>query len=87
MARHAWAADRLWEAVVGSDGVRWTAGLAVLAEAPLPSDGSRPAEDLQAYARHQLDLRGATPIEDRASAYGEMLVLCARCHAARDRNR
>lgn len=91
MARHAWAADRLWEAIVGSDDVRWTRGLTVLAEAPLRSavlsDESNAAEDLQAYARHQLDLRGATPIEDRASAYGEMLVRCARCHAARNRNR
>jgi hypothetical protein len=91
MARHAWAADRLWEGIVGRDDVRWTDGLAVLAQ-PAPrsavlSDGSNSAENLQAYARDQLGLRGAARIEDRASAYGEMLILCARCHATRDRNR
>ena len=89
MARHAWAADRLWEAIVGNDNARWKSGLAVLAEVPLPSavlsDGTNSAANLQTYARYQLGVRGATPIEDRASAYGEMLILCARCHATRDR--
>ena len=88
MARHAWAADRLWEGIVGNDDARWKRGLAVLAEAPLSpevlADARSSATSLQAYARDQLDMRGATPIADRASAYGEMLVLCARCHATRE---
>ncbi len=88
MARHAWAAERLWEAIVGDDDARWRRGLAVLADAPLPSallsDASHSAETLQVYARDQLDMRGATSIEGRARAYGEMLILCARCHATRD---
>lgn len=91
MARHAWAADRLWEAIVGNDGDRWSRGLAVLAEAPLPrailSDGSNSAANLQVYARSQLDMRGATSIDDRARTYGEMLILCARCHATLSRSR
>ena len=91
MARHAWAADRLWEGAVGNDDSRWRTGLAVLAEAPLPSavlsDGSSSAAGLQAYARKQLEIPFATPIDDRASAYGDMLILCAHCHATRERNR
>lgn len=91
MARHAWAADRLWEAIVGNDDARWESGLAVLAAAPLPPavliDGGNAAATLQTYARNQLDMRGTVTINDRARAYGEMLVLCSRCHATRDRSR
>ena len=95
MARHAWAADRLWEAIVGNDDARWESGLTVLAAAPLPPsvlpavliDGGNAAAKLQAYARNQLDVRGTVTIHDRARAYGEMLVLCSRCHATRDRGR
>jgi hypothetical protein len=87
MARHAWAATRLWEAILGADDARWSSGLAVLADAPLPAavltDGGKFGGDLQAYARTQLDLRGSTSLEARGAAYGEMLVLCAGCHATR----
>lgn len=87
MARHAWAADRLWTGVVTADDVRWRSGLTVLAETPLPAavlpDHRSVGAALQAYAREQLDARGATLLEDHGHAYGEVLVLCARCHAAR----
>lgn len=91
MARHAWAADRLWEGIIGDDDARWRRGLAVLAETPLPSvvssgDGHS-AGSLQAFAREQLDGRRAASSADRATAYGEILVLCARCHAAGASNR
>jgi hypothetical protein len=87
MARHAWAAERLWEAILGADDARWSSGLAVLADAPLPpavlSDGGKFGRDLQAYARTQFDRRGSTSLEDRGIAYGEILMLCAGCHATR----
>lgn len=87
MARHAWAADRLWTGVVAAEDARWRSGLTVLAEAPLPAavlpDHRSAGTALQAYAREQLDVRGATLLEDHGHAYGEVLVLCARCHAAR----
>ena len=88
MARHAWAAERLWEAILGADEARWRGGLAVLAAAPLPSTvlstGGKFGQDLQAYARTQLDTRGSASIEAPGNAYGEILVLCAGCHATRD---
>jgi hypothetical protein len=87
MARHAWAAERLWEAILGADDARWSNGLAVLADTPLPSampsDGDKFGRDLQAYARAQLDARGSTSLDARGAAYGEILVQCAGCHAAR----
>jgi hypothetical protein len=91
MARHAWAADRLWEGLAGADDARWSRGLAVLSDTPLPftalTDPTQLANDLQARARKQLDLRTTTVGEDRGTAYGEMLVLCAACHASLRRGR
>jgi cytochrome c553 len=85
MARHAWAADRLWEGLVGADDARWSRGLAVLSNTPLPfapsSDASRVATDLQTRARKQLDMHATTVLEDRGAAYGDMLVACAACHS------
>jgi hypothetical protein len=87
MARHRWAADRLWEGLVGGDDAPWQAGLEVLAAAPLrwPELGERKglARLLQRLAE-QARQRGATagPAE-RATTYGEMAVTCAACHAAK----
>lgn len=82
MARHLWATDRLWEAMVGGSEPAWHGGLAVLADAPLPfaaTDTSRLARRLQDLARDQLS--PATAAADHAAAYGELLVTCAGCHA------
>jgi cytochrome c553 len=86
MARHAWAADRLWEGLIAGDEDRWTRGLAVLADSPLPftalTDAPALATMLQRRAREQLDTREMTLPDARATAYGEMLVTCAACHAS-----
>ena len=82
MARHLWATDRLWEAMVGGSDPAWRAGLAVLAATPLPfaeRDPSRFARRLQDLARDELS--PATAAADRAAAYGELLVTCTGCHA------
>jgi hypothetical protein len=86
MARHVWAADRLWEGLIGGDEDRWTRGLAVLADSPLPfgplTDAPALATQLQRRAREQLDARAMTLPDGRATAYGEMLVTCAACHSS-----
>lgn len=82
MARHLWATDRLWEALVGGSEPAWRSGLAVLATTPLPSterDPSHLARRLQDLARDELS--PATATADRAAAYGELLVTCTGCHA------
>jgi len=85
MARHQWAADRIWEGMVGDAGDAWRAGLDVLAAAPLSwpeitSDRAGLARRLQ-----QLADRARHPAKDdlaeRARVYGEILVTCAACHA------
>jgi hypothetical protein len=79
MARHRWAADRLWEAVVGDADDAWREGLDVLAAAPLDlgTDRAPFARDLQRLASTARRNKGA----DRAATYGDILVTCAGCHA------
>ena len=76
MARHAWAADRLWEGVIAGDTDRWRRGLAVLAERPFGA----PPSKLQAIAEAQL-ASYATELAPRAAAYGTILLECATCHS------
>jgi hypothetical protein len=81
MARHRWAADRLWEAVVGDADDAWQEGLDVLAAAPLEMDAERApfARELQRLANTARRTR--RPVVNRAGTYGEILVTCAGCHA------
>lgn len=75
MARHAWAADRLWEGVVLADPRRWRAGLDVFA-----TTGTGRVQELAQGAIEALATHHDT-IATRASTYGELLVACASCHA------
>lgn len=84
MARHVWATDRLWEAVIGGEDAPWKQGLDVLAAAPFPfrssEDGRRAiGKQLQRVA---ISARAIDKLEDRGRAYGELLGLCATCHTA-----
>ena len=80
MTRHRWAADRLWEAVVGDSDDAWRQGLDVLAATPLQLDAARApiARELQRMATTALKTQH--PSANRAGVYGEILVLCASCH-------
>lgn len=86
MARHAWATDRLWEGLVGADDVRWSRGLEVIAQTEAPVAalvGSPPMQlRLQQLARETL-AAPPTSLDARAAIYGDLLVLCADCHAHR----
>jgi len=87
MARHRWAADRLWEGLVGGDDEPWRAGLAVLAATPIrwPELGERKglARSLQQLAEQAQKRQATDSIADRAQLYGEMLVTCTACHTAK----
>lgn len=85
MARHRWAADRLWEGIVGGADEPWRAGLEVLAAAPLDwGDGNADRAGLaRALQRDAAQARERTPsnsLDTRASAYGHLLSTCAACH-------
>jgi cytochrome c553 len=86
MARHQWAADRLWEGLVGPSDHRWRAGLDVLVNTPLRfspfTDAPRAASQLEAFAQQAIASLATDSPEDRARRYGEMLVVCSACHSA-----
>ena len=75
MARHAWAADRLWEGIVLADTRRWRAGLDVFA-----ATSTGRLQDLSRGAIEALETHQDT-LTTRATTYGELLVTCASCHA------
>jgi len=89
LARHHWAVDRLWEAMVGGSAEAWRGALEILADTPPPStarpDGDHLARQLRERARAQLASPLATSLDQRAVAYGELLVTCAACHATASR--
>lgn len=89
MARHVWAADRMWVGLLGGSDAAWQEGARgfqggwldtqeVLAE---PGDRVR----IREMTRHiyQLAAQAETAVhaEERAEIYGEFLVTCADCHA------
>jgi hypothetical protein len=84
MARHQWAADRLWEGIVGARDDRWRSGLEVFAAAPPPVPPFTEAPDLalrfQMRAKSALANAAEGTLEDRATAYGDLLVTCYHCH-------
>ncbi len=95
MKRHQWAADRLWDAVVGNSDAAWNEAAAALADAPLHLDDG---EDLEAKAPstdaslevvqeaaevvHRVGREGvaAKTREDRVRALGDFLSTCSACH-------
>lgn len=87
MSRHQWAADRLWEGLVGGSDRAWRSGLEVLAAQPLSSPPDTTGRRLQLLAAAALDeLPRDTPAA-RARVYGELLVTCVACHARRGTGR
>lgn len=88
MARHRWAADRLWEGMVGYADGPWGAGLDVLAETPLPfrvigTERIMLATRLQQLADEARRRQPHDTLAERTQTYGEILSTCAECHAVR----
>ncbi len=92
MARHHWAAARMWEGLVGPNNTAWTKGTEVLADAPLATTPANPTIDALAKRVHALGERGRNLIEQsaesspiaqqRGAVYGELVATCANCHQA-----
>ncbi len=86
MKRHQWAADRLWEGLVGPSDESWRRGAKALLETPLLRDADRVSgpNDKQALA-DRVHALGSSAISttdpaQRAGLYGELLGTCATCH-------
>ncbi len=89
MARHQWAADRMWEGLIGPSAAAWSSGANLLFESPIntASLGESSQQDaIKQMSRrvHQL-AANATTVSDSASKagiYAEFLANCAACHTA-----
>ena len=88
MQRHQWAADQMWEGLIGPSDSAWSRGTDMLLDAPLhASDVTTGADNLAeinsiAHRIHALGGIGTqtmTP-DARSELYGELLGLCASCH-------
>ena len=96
MQRHLWAADRMWEGLIGPSDTAWNRGAAILSEIHLDisdfagssAEGASTAEnesqmsELLSRARGMGEQGGlAASTELRSGLYGEFLSLCASCHS------
>jgi mono/diheme cytochrome c family protein len=89
MQRHRWAADRMWEGLVGPSDTAWQAGVVALADARLTpeamaDDRTLPKEVFElAEQAHQVGAKGGGEKDPakRAELYGRYLGTCAACHA------
>ncbi len=90
MQRHQWAAEQMWDGLIGPSETRWNDGVAELAETPLGQDSiftsasATPEITKLATDVHALGAEGrkATSWNERAAIYGRLLTSCAACHAA-----
>jgi cytochrome c553 len=84
MARHRWAADRLWEGMVSNADAPWLAGLSILAEKPYVFS-PRDLDQIELAAQLQqlaVNARERSPsVVDRVQDYGELLATCVACHS------
>jgi len=90
MQRHQWAADRMWEGLIGPSDYAWNSGGNLLFESPL-RDIDHDGEDAewQGMERriHQLAANAtmARGVEKQAEIYAEFLANCAACHQQLDK--
>ena len=89
MIRHLWAADRMWEGLVGPSDEAWMAGARAMAETQPAMVGALPASTAPGTPQillREVNLLGteamnAKGTEARADVYGRLLETCNRCHA------
>ena len=89
MQRHQWAADRMWEGIIGPSSLSWRRGASLLFEAPMNPEalGAEAGDDaLLGMARRIHQLAGnativSEPVE-KAGIYAEFLTNCATCHVS-----
>jgi len=88
MQLHYWAADRMWDGLIGPSDSAWASGALALVDVPhyqhrIQVSAADSAEvDALAQRLHQLAVRAqlAPPGTAREEVYGEFLETCAACH-------
>ena len=90
MLRHQWAADRMWEGLIGPSDDAWFQGTNLLLEVPLtPKEmrvKSEASKAVREMAREVHSLAASAMMEGdyarRVEMYGQFLGNCAACHKA-----
>lgn len=90
MVRHLWAADRMWEGLVGPSEEAWMAGATAMAEtepalarafrSSVIAEGAE--EFLQEVNLLATEALNAYGLGLRADVYGRLLETCNRCHSS-----
>jgi hypothetical protein len=88
MARHVWAAERMWEGLIGPEDFAWSSGASALKEGWLnpravvsdPDDRMRVRELVTQVYSLGAEAEAAQGSEERARIYGEFLTTCIDCH-------
>jgi hypothetical protein len=92
MARHQWAADRLWEGLITPSEELWIAGAEALADAPLHptqlAENQTVPPEIEKLAKQVHEI-GAKARDVKSSGiqgmyYGQLLATCAACHQQLD---
>ena len=88
MARHVWAAERMWEGLVGPGDYAWRSGAHALTEGWLniqelttdPQDRERVHELIRQVYSLGGRAEATSDSHERADLYGEFLNTCTECH-------
>ncbi len=88
MALHVWAAERMWEGLVGPQDFAWASGAKALKggwldpHAVVSDAADREKVRVMVQTVYQIGSRaeGVSASEERASLYGEFLTTCIDCH-------
>ena len=89
MRRHLWAANRMWEGLIGPSDDAWSAGVAALASIDVDTADIGTPEAVQPKVEYLLTRIGELGVlggeldssQERSAVYGEFLSLCADCHS------
>jgi len=92
MQRHQWGIDRMWEGLIGPSDAAWDRGADMLVDVPLQpvevanaTTSEADAAKVEKIARlvHSFGSQSASTVtpDERSELFGEVLGLCAECHA------
>ena len=85
MHRHGWAMERMWDGLIGPWDASYQVGAEVIADAQLDLEQKEGKALASGLAEVRALGRQAATLQrdgERALAYGDLIVTCAKCHKA-----
>lgn len=85
MDRHAYAAERMWDGLIGPIDEAWNEGATMMRDAPLHGEAAPDLVKSLAAETHALATSAVDLLEkDRAETYSRIIITCAACHSIVD---